>query len=126
MVTRAPAGLDRRGRKLWRDLVAAHRFGPAQLALVEEACRLADRLDRLHALLSGDRASWDVLTLDSGDVTVVVNSALIEARLHAATLKGLVAELRQGTPAATVTPAKTDRVAALQDEVARRRAQRGA
>jgi hypothetical protein len=126
---RTPAGLDTRGRRLWRDLTSASRLGPAQLVLAEEACRLADRLDMLHALLSGDASAWASLQIsaDDGDmeITVIISSVLSEARLHAGALKGIVTELRQTSPAVAAGDTDVDPVAAIQDEVARKRRERG-
>jgi hypothetical protein len=125
---RTPAGLDTRGRRLWRNLTSANRLGPAQLVLAEEACRLADRLDQLHALLSGDASAWASLQLGSDDdtteVTVIISSVLSEARLHATALKGIVTELRQTTPSVAATDPDMDPVEKLQDEVAKKRRQR--
>ena len=46
----APTGLGARGHRLWAAL-AESIPGPAHLVLVEEACRIADRLDRLDRAL---------------------------------------------------------------------------
>lgn len=89
-----PAGLRERGRQLWAEL-SEGKFGPAHLVLLEEACRLADHLDRLHAQLEGE--DWLRFLVDEAgtEVTVKVDGVLVEARQHAVALKGLVAELRQ-------------------------------
>lgn len=94
-----PAGLGTRGRRLWRDVVAEGEPGPAAQVLLEEACRIADRLDRLDAVLSGDRDAWMRFHVsdDGAEVTVVVDKPLSEARQQAVALRQLVAELRQGT-----------------------------
>lgn len=96
----APAGLAVRGRQLWTDLIAEGPPGPAHRILIEEVCRIADRLDRLDRLLgdSEDQA-WMRLQVseDGAEVTVVVDRVLSEARQQAVALKQLVAELRQAT-----------------------------
>ncbi len=123
-----PDTLGVRGARLWRELTSWHEFGPAHLAIVEEACRLADRLDRLHGLLAGDTAAWATLNLDETgtEVTVVVSSVLTEARLHATALRGLVTELRQASRGEEAPAGGgADPVAALVDEVAAKRGQRG-
>lgn len=73
---------------------------PGQLLLLEEAARIADRLDRLDAQLDG--GDWLRLQLSpqSGDVIVIVDKALSEARQQATALKQIIAELRQSGPAA--------------------------
>lgn len=90
------SGLATRGRRLW---VALHDKvdGERGLVLLEEACRIADRLDKLDALLKGDADVWCRLVVDiNGDGSVYelrVSSALIEARQQANTLRQLVASL---------------------------------
>jgi hypothetical protein len=74
---------------------SAGRFNPAQEVLAEEACRLADRLDRLDGLLAGGTTAWAFLRPDrDGDgVTLVVNSAMAEARQGALALRQVVESL---------------------------------
>lgn len=93
---RAPSGLATRGRRLWRELTALHDFDPAERVLLEEACRMADRLDRLDALLTGSEDAWLKLRTDDDgtEVRVVIDSALSEARQQANVLKQLVTALR--------------------------------
>ena len=93
----APTGLGARGHRLWAAL-AESIPGPAHLVLVEEACRIADRLDRLdRALADSTDAAWMRFQVNEGgtEVTVVVDRVLAEARQQAVALKQLVAELRQ-------------------------------
>ena len=107
--TRAtPVGLGARGRKLWRELTADEP-GPAERLLIEEACRIADRLDKLDAQLRGDAEAWLRFVVDDtgAEVTITIDRALAEARQQAVALKALLAELR-----ATRAPAKTGRAAA--------------
>lgn len=93
---RAPSGLGPRGKRLWLDLTKLHEFGPAERVLLEESCRIADRLDKLDALLTGDTTTWLNLRVsdDGSEVKVVVDSALGEARQQANVLKQLVTALR--------------------------------
>lgn len=93
---RAPVGLGTRGKRLWKDLHELTEFDPAQLAILEEACRTADRLDRLDAILRGADAEWLTLRLgaDEGDVTVVLAGPLAEARQQQTVLKQLLVALR--------------------------------
>jgi hypothetical protein len=69
---------------------------PAQMVILEEACRTADRLDRLDAILRGVDAEWLTLRLgaDEGDVTVVLAGPLAEARQQQTVLKQLLVALR--------------------------------
>jgi len=50
-----PRGLKARGKRLWVDLQGAYDFSeaPERLFLLEEACRVADLIDRLQQVVSG-------------------------------------------------------------------------
>lgn len=86
--------LRERGQRLW-DAHHEQIDGQRGLVLLEEACRIADRLDQLDRLLRGDAELWIHLTLDrSGEVYEIrVDSALTEARQQAAVLRQLIASL---------------------------------
>lgn len=92
----APAGLGARGRRLWREMQELTDFNPAERVILEEACRIADRLDTLDRVLAGDASGWMRLKAseDGTEVTVTVDNALSEARQQANVLKQLVASLR--------------------------------
>lgn len=49
----APAGLEKRGRKLWRDVSTAYVLRPDDLVLLETACKCVDLIARLDAELAG-------------------------------------------------------------------------
>lgn len=94
---RVPPGLGVKGTKLWRELHKDSSWNPAEEVLVEEACRIADRLDRLNAMLVGEEDAWMKIrstSEDGSEITVVVDSALSEARQQANVLKQIVAALR--------------------------------
>jgi hypothetical protein len=91
--------------------------------LLEEACRLADRLDRLDDFLTGRGDVWlrfHARNEDGSVVRVVVDRALSEARQQADTLRGIVADLvkRQGAKASEEPEASGF------DEITRRREER--
>jgi hypothetical protein len=102
-----PAGLGERGSRLWEEWSAAG-FGPGHLMMLEEACRTADTLERLHGLLAADQADWLELVLNEAEsddeateFRVVVNGLLVEIRQQQANFRQQVAELRlsgRGTP----------------------------
>ena len=104
-VTPTVTGPVTRGVTLWREM-NGDAMPPAQRVLLEEACRIADRLDQLDALLSGDARSWVRLVEDQGDPErqyVVIDRPLAEARQQATALKQLIAEIRAaGAPAKPV------------------------
>jgi hypothetical protein len=53
MSTRAPAGLGRSGRALWRDIMAEFGLSPHERAILVQVCRIVDRLDAIEAELAG-------------------------------------------------------------------------
>lgn len=82
------ADFGSRGSELWRRLGQDSEFTPAGVLAVE-ACRTADRLEGLDRQLSGD----ELLRVESdrqGDLVLMVDKALIEARLQASALKALL------------------------------------
>ena len=83
--------LGPRGRRLW-DAVSEHVVGERGLVLLEESCRIADRLDRLDALLNGDVDSWAHVQIgrDGASAELVIDSALAEARQQAMALRQLL------------------------------------
>lgn len=102
-------GFDERGRSIWAAWHASMPT-PGHLEMLREYCRLADRAERMHNLLNGERRSW--LALELGDlvqrevaglavadveITVTVSSVAIEARNTAGAMRAIVAELRQAT-----------------------------
>jgi len=48
-----PAGLETRGRALWRDVMSAYQLDPAEAAMLHELARNLDECDALVALLAG-------------------------------------------------------------------------
>jgi len=95
---RAPAGLEAKGRRLWREILAERPApGPAEVVEIEECCRIADRLDRLaQAITDGSYLEVVAERIDDPDVRefrLVVNGALAEARQQANTLRLLLTSL---------------------------------
>lgn len=93
---REPDGLAAKGARLWADLTEAHEFGPADLVILEEACRIADRLDQLDGIVTGRSNFWARFRVnEAGDeVRITVDAVLAEARQQAAILARLIASLR--------------------------------
>lgn len=95
-VPRPPIGLAARGRRLWREMHEAAEFNPAERVLLEEACRLTDRLEKLDAILRGDAATLVEIVYDhDGEpLRLAVDGVLAEARQQQNVLKQIVAALR--------------------------------
>jgi phage terminase small subunit len=51
---RAPEGLGRPGRKLWRSILAVYELSPAELVMLGRACRTADLLAQADTALAED------------------------------------------------------------------------
>jgi len=120
-----PPRFGPRGRRLWAQLNDGRR-NPAEVVLIEETCRIADRLDLLDAVLAGDQITWMELRAGADDdapMVIVIDNALSQARMHATTLRGLVTELRQSNATGTAG-AHADKAGDPLDEIARRRAAR--
>lgn len=83
-----------RGQRLWvaySELVD----GEIGTLLLEEACRLADRLEQLDRLLQGDESLWQFVSRGRGRgrIEVHVDAALVEARQQAVALRQVVSSL---------------------------------
>ncbi|MEH0442458.1 MULTISPECIES: hypothetical protein [unclassified Streptomyces] len=116
----APPGLGKRGRRLWTAATKEWQLNPAHLVLLEEACRISDRLDVLDAIIRGFEGLSGEDEAGSADIT----GLLAESRQQATALRGLVAEIRQGQKG--VAPAAPSRaggggVADLTARIAKRR-----
>lgn len=112
-----------------RAQYAAQCAGDAAVALiVQEACRISDRLDALDAIITG-KAEWIELMrfrmrlADDVIVEVKFDNVLAEARQQASALRGLMSQLGAGRAGAT---AAVEKVVDPLDEIAARRAARGA
>ena len=63
--------------------------------MIVEACRMADRLERFDALLSGDRTEWMRLKVGSEVVEVQVDKVLSEARQCATVFRHYLADIHR-------------------------------
>jgi hypothetical protein len=83
-----PRGLSRRGRSLWRQLHADLEYDPHETEVVLEACRTADAIDELHAVIARDG-----YTIAGSTGQTVVHPAVAELRQQQASLSRLLAGL---------------------------------
>lgn len=88
--------LGERGKALWDATRDSRTFNGAELVMLEELCRMADRLERFDAVLSGDSATWMRLThrTRTEDYEIFVDEAAAEARQLAAAFERLAAALK--------------------------------
>lgn len=105
----APEELDERGAKLWQDMGGSWESDPGARLLLHEACRLADRMEKLDRVLRGDVSTWLSIELprdgsEDEPLRIKVDSALGEARLHVTTLRQVMAQLRRVRPTGRLLP----------------------
>ncbi|SDZ55277.1 hypothetical protein SAMN05216215_109715 [Saccharopolyspora shandongensis] len=107
------------GQRLWAAMTDGGPLPAMQAVLLLEACRIADRLDKLDAQLRGE--DWLRFDVDEtgAEVTVIVDRVLSEARQQATALKQIVAELRQTAGGGKAKPAATGKGAGIADLTAR-------
>lgn len=86
---RPPSGLATAGRALWRAVAGEFELDRHEELLLREACRTADRLDRL-----ADEAAKGSVTVTNHRGDEVAHPAMVEARQQAITLSRLLASLR--------------------------------
>lgn len=86
-----PDWLRARGLQLWIEVTQAHDLNTSALTLLGEACRTADRLERLAGALASRTTMWFELgDLDQATelgVPIVVNGMIGEARQLQTTLR---------------------------------------
>ncbi|MGO1318006.1 MAG: terminase [Cellulomonadaceae bacterium] len=85
---RAPDGLKARGKRFWTACISDFDFSSSEVVLLEEACRVLDRLDQLNAAITRD---GPMVAGSQGQQ--VVNPALTEARGQQLALHKLIAAL---------------------------------
>ena len=94
------ADLGVAGRRLY-DALHSETDSYSVTAMLIEACRVKDRLDKLDLLLRGDIETWVALTHDlrTEDYELKINSAAAESRQQATVLRQLLSEVaRQKDP----------------------------
>lgn len=87
--SRYPAGLDTAGRRLWKSITDGNDTEEHEKAILLEACRTADRLDRL-----ADAQSGQPLTVRNSKGDEVAHPLLTESRQQSITFSRLIAALR--------------------------------
>ena len=103
---RAARYLSPPGKELYESVTAARDLDAAGRALLLQACRLVDRLDKLDGIIRSPRTAWLTLIEDAEDPSrsvVVVDAVLGEFRqqsLALATLFGRLGIGQLGNPRA--------------------------
>lgn len=90
--------LGERGRVLFDALKDARKFDPAESVMLVELCRMADRLDRLDKLVSGEASMWaSIVERHNGrshTYELHLDDSLAEARQLAQTFLRLAGALK--------------------------------
>lgn len=110
------------GAQLWRDLRAT--TPPAYLPVLREACRIADRLDRIDRILDGRRDWLRISTLDFGEnvkVKITLDGVLAEARQQGTAVLAMLKELQAVQPKVPAQPTTTGGLGDLAARIAARR-----
>ena len=94
----APTGLLARGKALWSALCDQYEIDAATAVLAADACRTADRLDRLDGILRGRSKEWITFEAkeDGSGLDVIVDNALSEARQQQLALNQILTTLGVG------------------------------
>ena len=82
---------------MWGEVTGSHDLAAPELEILTEACRCADRLEKLDEFLTGADVSWlelEQMRRDDREVRVTVDAVLSEARQQQNILKQLIASLR--------------------------------
>lgn len=116
-----PEGLGPRGMALWQDVSGGGPVEGPRAVLLAEACRIADRLERLDRMLRGDVDTWMSFELDegSGEMVLRISGALSESRQQVNVLRQVLAQVMSEAPDSTGE-------VSLSDELERRRRERSA
>ena len=85
----APKGLALEGRRLWRETLKEFTLGPAEMRLLEDACREVDLIETLQTELHGAD-----LVVKGSRHQPVANPLLQEIRQHRGVLRQLLGALR--------------------------------
>jgi hypothetical protein len=86
---KTPPGLGSSGRRLWKSALGDYEFDVHEEILLLQACRTADRLDRLET-----EAAQGAVTVANFRGDQVAHPAMVEARQQSITLARLLAALR--------------------------------
>lgn len=99
-MTITPANLGPGGKAMWQDLTKGREYDAAWAALIEEACRMKDRLDKMHRLISGDISSWARIeqpdNAEGRYLLLIFDDAVAEARQQANALRQIITSLKLG------------------------------
>lgn len=85
---RAPSGLKATGKRLWAQVTNGLTFRPDELAILDQACRVADQVAALERVLAKSKSM-----IPGSTGQQVLHPAIAELRLQRSTLSTLLARL---------------------------------
>jgi hypothetical protein len=107
---------------LWKSIATGRKLSEVEQQNLVEACRIADRLEKLDELIRGDEDAWFRIKLprtDDGVVELLINDPMKEARMHAAALRQLVAPF-EAVKSDEGTKEVPSNVASIKEAIARK------
>ncbi|HVX20894.1 MAG TPA: hypothetical protein VHB02_06085 [Acidimicrobiales bacterium] len=75
----APAGLNRAGKALWTAITEKYEFRPDELAILEDACRMADLIAAMEGAWADDGSP---MTSEGSQGQLVVHPLIAELRQY--------------------------------------------
>ena len=109
-----PEKLGKTGQSLWDEITKDAKLDPAGEALLIEACRTADIIDRLSGALWSKNQEWMRLSDEVEDIApgvaeirLVVNPILGEVRQQRLALRQMIAHLKLGAAQPKTTEEQT-------------------
>lgn len=100
-----PKNLGARAKDLWNGVLDEAELDSAALAMLEDACRTVDIIDRLSGALRSKNQEWirieeeaSLIATENGNVAInlVINPILGEIRQQRLTLRQLLSQLKLG------------------------------
>jgi hypothetical protein len=85
----APAGLDKAGKKLWREIAKDYDLRPDEYRVLEDAAREADLIDFMSEAMRDEP-----LLIEGSQGQMVLNPLVSELRQHRTTLSNLLTKLK--------------------------------
>lgn len=87
---RTPTGLDKRGRALWRSIAPKYDLRPDELRTLEDACKLADLIERMETKLEED----DELVVPGSMKQPTAHPMITELRQYRSSLSKMLGSLK--------------------------------
>ena len=117
-----PHHLGARGLRLWKSIATGKNLSEIEMQNLLEACRIADRLEKLDELVRGDEDAWLRIKesrISDEVIEIYINDPMKEARMHAAALRQLIAPF-EAVKSDEGTKEVPSNVASIKEAIARK------